>query len=175
MFIQAFFCCNMKNYIFSCTKITELYAKNAAVFMDAENLQYTCIPVISDSCELSRVQKYIQEPNRFSWFINENTEEKTAGFISALCNVEHKTATLSFVTDKDFQSKGVMTQCLPIIHSYLFTKKNIIRIEAQVYEHNTASILLLEKLGYQREGLLRKNFIIHRISRNSYMYSLLSS
>lgn len=55
-----------------------------------------------------------------------------------------------------FRGKGIMTEVVGKLSIYLFSSSPLVRIEAHVYEYNPASARLLEKTGFQREGLCRK-------------------
>ena len=48
-----------------------------------------------------------------------------------------------------------MTAALQVVTTYAFDTLALVRIEAQVRTNNTASIRVLEKLGYKRQGPLR--------------------
>ena len=54
--------------------------------------------------------------------------------------------------------KGYMTEALHPAIQHGFEKMDLNRIEAIVYPENTASLRLLERLGFQEEGLLRQSF-----------------
>lgn len=54
--------------------------------------------------------------------------------------------------------KGYMTEALQAVLQHGFEKMELNRIEAIVYPENTASLRVLERLGFQKEGLLRQSF-----------------
>lgn len=45
---------------------------------------------------------------------------------------------------------------------------------ARVFEHNDASIRVLEKLGFQQEGCLREHAYIRGAYRDTYLFGLLA-
>ena len=51
-----------------------------------------------------------------------------------------------------------MTEALRAALQHGFEKMELNRIEAIVYPENTASLRLLERLGFQQEGLLCQSF-----------------
>lgn len=51
-----------------------------------------------------------------------------------------------------------MTEALRAMLSYGFEQMRLNRVEALVYVENEASIRLLERLGFLREGILRQYF-----------------
>ena len=63
---------------------------------------------------------------------------------------------LSIILKKEFQGKGIGTEAMKTLINFAFDKMNLYRLEAEVLEFNTASIKLVEKLGFSKEGTLRK-------------------
>ena len=51
--------------------------------------------------------------------------------------------------------QGVMAEVLPAVLHYGFATLGLHRIEATVTPGNVASVRLLQRLGFRREGLLR--------------------
>lgn len=76
----------------------------------------------------------------------------------ALDNIKwyNRKASLTLVIDPQFQGKGFGLKALHFICAYAFYQMNFHRLEAEVYDFNTRSILLLEKFGFIREGILRE-------------------
>jgi RimJ/RimL family protein N-acetyltransferase len=56
---------------------------------------------------------------------------------------------------------------------YLFLSKESRRIQAQTDLRNVASQKVLEKVGFKKEGTLRKNFFRRGEWRDTYLYSIL--
>ena len=61
--------------------------------------------------------------------------------------------TIGYHLDKEYTSKGYMTEAVNAIVDFAFEELNIHRIEAYVMPDNGASIRLLERCGFQSEGL----------------------
>lgn len=57
--------------------------------------------------------------------------------------------------------------------TYIFEHTDIIRIFAEPFAYNTASCRVLEKAGFQFEGLLRSNAIKNGKVIDMKMYSLI--
>jgi [ribosomal protein S5]-alanine N-acetyltransferase len=68
----------------------------------------------------------------------------------------HMRAGIGYELRQSFWRKGIMTEALRAIIHLGFKELGLNRIEAVVMPENTASIRLLEKLGFCREGLLRE-------------------
>ena len=65
----------------------------------------------------------------------------------------------------------MVKELLQTLVSRLFSQ-GIVRVEAQICTENTNSVQLFESLGFEREGILRKNFLIEGILYDSYMYAM---
>ncbi|HON52833.1 MAG TPA: GNAT family protein [Bacteroidales bacterium] len=140
------------------------------LFSDNELLVYTDVPIIRSIEQNAEIRNYYTFP-RIIFFIK--ISQYIVGFVSAYCNIKHKTACITCVLQPQFQKQGIMHTTLVWFHNYLVVNYSIVRIEAQVYTEHSDSIAMLESLGYTREGCLRKNFMIQGTLCDSYMYSLL--
>jgi len=54
--------------------------------------------------------------------------------------------------------KGIMTKCLLKFMDMAFEYFDLVRIDAQVYAHNDASIKVLETCGFKHEATIEKAF-----------------
>jgi [ribosomal protein S5]-alanine N-acetyltransferase len=55
--------------------------------------------------------------------------------------------------------KGLATVCARALKDYAFSNPRFMRLEAPVFGWNTASMKVLEKVGFSREGVLRKSVL----------------
>jgi [ribosomal protein S5]-alanine N-acetyltransferase len=75
-----------------------------------------------------------------------------------------------------YWKQGIMSEALQAIIRFCFGEKNpfpVHRIEALVAPGNAASIRLLEKLGFEREGLRREFGFWNGCYQDVYLYALL--
>jgi RimJ/RimL family protein N-acetyltransferase len=56
---------------------------------------------------------------------------------------------------------------------YLFLTKDIVRVQAGTHVRNLPSQKTLEKVGFKREGIIRKVYFIYGSWADHYMYSIL--
>jgi ribosomal-protein-alanine N-acetyltransferase len=68
----------------------------------------------------------------------------------------HMRAAIGYELARPFWRQGIMTEALSAIINLGFKDLGLNRIEAVVMPGNSASIKLLEKLGFRNEGLLRE-------------------
>ena len=69
---------------------------------------------------------------------------------------EHQ-GTIGYCLVKKFREKGITTEAVKLITNYAFKKYKLKRIDGWCRTFNKASARVLEKAGYQLEGILRKN------------------
>lgn len=65
---------------------------------------------------------------------------------------------VGFKTDAAHQSRGYMTEALTAATDHLFATERLHRVEANVMPRNAASLRVLDKLGFDHEGLA-KNYL----------------
>ena len=71
-----------------------------------------------------------------------------------------QTATLGYSIDRSHQGLGLMTEACRAVLWFAFRVLGLHRIEACYMPSNRASARVLEKLGFVREGLLRKSLLV---------------
>ncbi len=104
----------------------------------------------------------------FRWGI----EKKGTGQLIGTCgfhliNHHHKRAEIGYELDDTNWGQGYASEALQAILAYGFEKLQLIRIAAVVYVENKASQKLLNKAGFQEEGLLRKHMIQNGVAHDT--------
>ncbi|MCL2012437.1 MAG: GNAT family N-acetyltransferase [Cystobacterineae bacterium] len=74
-------------------------------------------------------------------------------------NIHRLSGELGYYIAEPYWGKGLMTEAIGQMCAYIFEHTDIIRIFAQPFDLNHASCRVLEKTGFQLEGILRKNAI----------------
>lgn len=88
-------------------------------------------------------------------------------------NIHRQTAELGYYLAEEYWGKGIMTEAVKQICEYVFGKSDIIRIYAEPFAYNAPSCRVLEKAGFQCEGILRKNAVKNGKIVDMKMYSLI--
>lgn len=60
---------------------------------------------------------------------------------------------------KQFWGRGIMTAVVQRVCQHAFEEFGLVKITAHVFTHNPASARVLEKCGFEQEGLLRKHYL----------------
>ncbi|MGG3623491.1 GNAT family protein [Bacillus gobiensis] len=68
---------------------------------------------------------------------------------------------IGYYLDKQHNGKGYMTEAVRLTVHYAFNDLNLHRIEAGVMPHNQGSMKVLEKAGFHKEGIAKKNVKIN--------------
>lgn len=69
---------------------------------------------------------------------------------------DNRNTDMGYWLHEEFWGQGIMSECLPTMLAYAFSRMNLHRVEAEVEPENFASISLLGKLGFQFEGRRRQ-------------------
>lgn len=80
---------------------------------------------------------------------------------------------MGYCLDHAYQGKGIMSHAARLALEFAFTEAGFHRVEAGVMPHNIGSIRVLEKAGFQREGLARKNVKINGVWQDHVMFAIL--
>lgn len=88
-------------------------------------------------------------------------------------NIHFRTAEMGYYLGEAYWGKGIGTNAVRLTCNYIFENTDIIRIYAEPFAYNTASCSVLEKAGFQFEGLLRSNAVKNGKVIDMKMYSLI--
>ncbi len=115
--------------------------------------------------------------NSIRFFIFLKEEDKIIGSISAsnIVGGVFMSCYLGYKLHKDYLRQGYMEEALREVIDYLFSSLKLHRIEANIMPFNTASINLVEKLNFKREGLAPKYLKINGNWEDHIHYSLINN
>lgn len=108
----------------------------------------------------------------YRWFIS--TEEQVVGSVS-LKNISHSMGygEIGYGLAESHHGKGIATAAVRLLVEKVFCETNLRKLLAYVHEENIASCRVLEKAGFQEEGLLREHYVIRGTPVNEVLYRLL--
>jgi [ribosomal protein S5]-alanine N-acetyltransferase len=87
---------------------------------------------------------------------------------------ENHRAEIGYMLNPEHQQKGMMQEAITAALEYGFNTMQLHSVEANVNPNNAASIKLLEKNGFVREGHFRENYFYNGQFLDSSIYSLIS-
>lgn len=84
---------------------------------------------------------------------------------------DHHRAELGYsITNEVYKGLGVMSEAMKVVIEHGFVKMKLHRIEALVGTQNIASIKLMEKFGFAKEGVLKEHYLINDVYEDSIMF-----
>lgn len=92
-------------------------------------------------------------------------------------NIRHgvaESANIGYWMGEKHAGKGIMVEAVKLVCAHAFSALALHRVEAACIPDNNRSIRVLEKAGFQREGLLRSYLRINGEWRDHYLYGLIA-
>ena len=87
-------------------------------------------------------------------------------------DVHRRTAEIGYWIAASMRGRGIATAAVRAASDRAFDAFDLVRIEAGVFAWNPASMRVLEKAGYEREGVLRKSVVKDGRVTDSVLYAL---
>lgn len=146
------------------------------VFGDADVVRFMSLEQldsIDDATEfLSSIHRDFASGRLYQWGIELDRQIAGTCTLSGI-DRKHRRAELGFAVAKRLWSLGIASRAVPAVIEFGFHRIGLHRIEAEVDPENTASIRVLERAGFKREGLLRERYFEGSEARDSIFYGLL--
>ena len=134
---------------------------------------------ISEQITKSQQMKYFDNPSNYTilteskWFIVQKKDATKIGLMNHRLVLPSRCIELSLGLTPKEQGRGYGTEATQLMVDYLFMSKDIARIQATIHVKNVASERVVEKVGFKREGLLRKMAFLRGEWIDFYLYSIL--
>jgi RimJ/RimL family protein N-acetyltransferase len=150
-----------------------------AIFRDPETMLYWSAPAMNDVAEagsyLLDIEDHARAATLFQWGIARREDDEVIGTCT-LFHIEqqHRRAELGYVLRRDQWGRGLATEALTALVNHGFSTLGLHRLEADIDPRNAASIRLVERLGFKREGHLRERYFVSGQIQDSLIYGLLA-
>ena len=112
-----------------------------------------------DAKEYIEAMLAADENNTFAFAVV--LDDRVIGSIGAFRqgNIHSRTAELGYYIAEEHWGRGIMTDAVKQLCEYIFSNTDVIRIFAEPFAYNTGSCRVLEKAGFEFEGVLRANAV----------------
>jgi ribosomal-protein-alanine N-acetyltransferase len=117
----------------------------------------------------------MREDMGYAFFILRDADDALLGGIT-LSNVRRgvcQAASVGYWLGAPFTGQGFMTEAVGVLADYSFRELRLHRIEAACLPSNAASIAVLQRNGFQREGLAREYLKINGVWQDHVLFALL--
>jgi RimJ/RimL family protein N-acetyltransferase len=86
-------------------------------------------------------------------------------------DIARMSAEMGYWLSEDFWSRGIVTRAVTAMSDWAFDHYNLTRVFATAFAHNAASIRVLEKAGFVREGILRRSAIKNGVLLDQVLFA----
>ncbi|MDT0632126.1 GNAT family N-acetyltransferase [Rubrivirga sp. S365] len=151
-----------------------------AVFGDAGHLRYWSHGPLAD---LDAARAYVdgigagwRERRLFQWAVTEPPDDRLVGTVTLVdWDREHRRAEVGFILHPAYAGRGLATDAVRTALRFAVGAMDLHRVEADVDPENAASLRLLERLGFRREGVLRERWFTFGTWKDSVVLGLLAA
>ncbi|MDB5571676.1 MAG: GCN5-related N-acetyltransferase [Hyphomicrobiales bacterium] len=126
---------------------------------------------------LRRQAEEIERDETYAFFLFRERDDALIGGLT-LGQVRRgvaQTATMGYWMGADHAGKGYMSRAVRAAVSFGFATMRLHRIEAACLPHNTPSVRLLKRCGFQHEGLARAYLRINGAWQDHLLFAILDS
>jgi len=135
-------------------------------------------PWVFPATDAGRYKMYLDRVNNgrtHGFFVGRNEDDALIGVININDVVMggFQSGSLGYYADLDVAGTGLMMEGLALVLDHAFTALGLHRLEANVQPANAASIGLIRKLGFRKEGFSPKFLQIDDIWRDHERWAIL--
>lgn len=148
-----------------------------AYLSDPVVVERTSYDIRSIDAVQSIIAHYItayREKHACRWALARTSDDRligTCGFYK--WDDTHAVAELGYDLARDYWRNGLMTRTVRTVLRWAFEEASANRVQATVMVGHTGSARVLEKCGFQKEGILREYLMCRGQPRDFWMFSLL--
>jgi [ribosomal protein S5]-alanine N-acetyltransferase len=125
---------------------------------------------------IQKINESFETNDSITWGITLNGENIVVGTIGYWrIDKEHHRGEIGYMLHPRMQGKGIMQEAITAVIRYGFDAMQLHSIEANVHPGNQASIKLLERNRFVREGYFRENFYANGRFTDTAVYSLIAT
>jgi ribosomal-protein-alanine N-acetyltransferase len=155
--------------------LADLYA----VFADPDVMRYWSTPPMRDIAEarefLAGIERNFVARTAFKWAITRRDNDRLIGTTSLFrLDGPHQTGEIGYALGSAHWGNGYAAEAVHRTCQFGFDALALRRIEADIDPRNKASIQVIEKAGFQREGVLRERYIYNGEIQDVVYYGLLA-
>ncbi len=151
-----------------------------AIFSDAQTMRYWSRGPYTSPQELQtyfeKTQQAFDDRSQLRWGLVSRGDGRLIGVCSMYSiDANNQRADIGYILNRDAWGHGYMQEALTAVLGYGFEVLSLRRVEADIDPRNSASVASLDKLGFQREGLLKERWLVNGEVSDSLLMGLLRS
>ena len=150
-----------------------------AIFRDEQAMRYWSTTAWPDARParvlIERAEQGFARGEAVRWAIRVRGAPRLIGTATLYAlSTQNRRAELGYILEREHWGRGTMREALGAILDWAFGPFGLHRVEADTDPRNEASVRLLERLGFVREGMLRERWIVGGEVCDSLMLGLLA-
>lgn len=138
-------------------------------------IEHTSWGDVSATALAALIQEYAKQQDALRWAIVDASATLLGTVGLNEIARSHGRAELAYDLDPEHRGRGLATQAAHAVMHWAHDMLGLQRIQATVLDTNESSIAVLERLGMQREGLLRGYRKVRGDARDFWMYAVVLS
>ena len=147
---------------------------------DEQTLEYWGHELISDLSQAEDIIRtnleWVESGSCLHWSI----EYRSSGEVIGACTLfkideQNRHAEVGYILNREYWGRGLASEALEAMIEYAFGTMDMHRLEADTDPRNVASLALLAKFGFIKEGFFRERWWVHGQWLDSDMLGLLKS
>lgn len=149
------------------------------VFGHPEVMRYWSRPPMRERAEaealLANIHAGAADGRLLQWAITRAGEDRLIGTVTLYeIDLEQGRAAIGYALGREHWGRGLAGAAVRLVVGYAFDTLRLRRLEADTDPRNHASIGLLERLGFVREGLLRQRWCVGGEIQDALLFGLLA-
>jgi len=146
-------------------------------FLASAPERLTCRPITyrTDNEVIIRHHERMQNPDQRDFAVRRTNDNCLVAQVTYFdLNHRNRSAEIGFMTGPECRRKGYALEAMKLLLNHLFGELGMNKIMAQTGEFNEASIGLLKKLGFKKDGRLRQHHEVEAKMYDDLLFSILS-
>jgi RimJ/RimL family protein N-acetyltransferase len=147
-------------------------------FGDPEVMRYWSSPPLTGLAAarelLDDIHRHFENKTLFQWGITRAGDDLVIGTTTIFqIDRDHRRAEIGFALGRAHWGKGYASSAVTALIRFAFETLDLHRLEADPDPQNAASIAVLVKQGFKREGFLRERYFLNGEPQDAEYYGLL--
>lgn len=153
------------------------------IFGDPQVCRYWSSPPLANEAAAAALRDgiaaHFAARTLFQWGIARRDDDRVIGTCTlANLEAEHRRASVGYALAREHWGRGYAAEALPVLLDFAFGVAPgalaLHRLEADADPRNAASVRVLERLGFRREGLQRERYFMYDEVQDALLFGLLA-
>ena len=162
--------CILRDFRFGDENSLQKNADNPAVWQNLRD-SFPHPFSVNDAISWISMNKAFQKPLNLAITFN----DKVIGGIGIVqqTDIYRLNAEIGYWLGEPFWNKGIMSEAVSAMVNYTFANFDIIRVYAGVFDHNLASMRVLEKAGFHKEAIHQKAIFKNGVLLDEHLFTII--